>query len=105
MSYTFSKILSFKKEINQWLELFEACFGKRSNLNKEWYYWYNTLYRDNNIFIVKDKNKIIASYGLYPLNLNFKNTPKQGYLCHNVMTHPEYAGQGLFTKLGIILFF
>tara|TARA_Y100000592_G_C5456896_1_gene311855 strand:- start:1072 stop:1986 length:915 start_codon:yes stop_codon:yes gene_type:complete len=100
MSYTFSKILSFKKEINQWLELFEACFGKRSNLNKEWYYWYNTLYRDNNIFIVKDKNKIIASYGLYPLNLNFKNTPKQGYLCHNVMTHPEYAGQGLFTKLG-----
>ena len=38
MSYTFSKILSFKKEINQWLELFEACFGKRSNLNKEWYY-------------------------------------------------------------------
>lgn len=100
MEYSFSKISSYQKELNNWFDLFNTCFGKRPLLNNEWYYWNNISYKENNTYVVKSEDKIIASYSLYPLKVKYDNQIKDGYLCHNVMTHPKHGGKGLFTQLG-----
>jgi GNAT superfamily N-acetyltransferase len=100
--YTFEKIINHKDEIDNWFKLFDACFGVRESLDTNWYYWSHVSYRENNTFVVRDEDSgdIMASYSLYPVKIKYKSNLRDGYLCHNVMTHPSMAGRGLFTELG-----
>ena len=100
MEYNFFKISSHENELNNWFNLFNKCFGKRPLLNNEWYFWNNTLYKENNTYVIKHKEEIVSSYSLYPLKAKYNNQVKDAYLCHNVMTNPEHGGKGLFTQLG-----
>jgi len=86
--------------VDEWLSLFGNCFGQRDFVNVNWYNWFNLGYNKNKVFVIKDGPRMIASYGLYPIDIVFDSKNFQGYLCHNVMTDPEYGGMGLFTKLG-----
>lgn len=86
--------------VDEWLSLFIDCFGQRHFANKDWVNWFFLDYKKDKTFVVKDSDRIVASYGLYPMDIVFDSQLFEGYLCHNGMTSPEYSGMGLFTKLG-----
>lgn len=85
--------------------LFISCFGKRNNISLETFDWFNnhSPMGKNLLFGYYDtvKNCLIASYGLLPTTLVVENRTYKSVLCTNVMTHPDYAGKGLFKSIGI----
>lgn len=99
-TFSFEQIDYDTLNVDEWLSLFGNCFGQRDFVNLNWHNWFNLEYNKNRVFVVKDGPRMIASYGLYPMDIIFDSKNFQGYLCHNVMTDPEYGGMGLFTKLG-----
>ena len=87
--------------IKYWIELFNACFEKRSDRDIQWAIWYNTSkYRQNDIYAIKHFDKIVTAYGLFPLNIVYNNQNISAYLVNNNMTHPDYTNKGLFTMIG-----
>ncbi|WP_338791418.1 GNAT family N-acetyltransferase [Bernardetia sp. MNP-M8] len=91
--------------IISYFELFESCFGKREDLNREWYNWFNLAspFGKNDIFLVKDleSNQLVSAYGLLPYQVNYNQKLYPAALCTNVMVHPDYRGYGLFVETGL----
>jgi len=99
--YTLEKIDISENSINKWMDLFKSCFNLRPEYTIDWAYWYNnSSYKKNELYVIKDLDKVVASYGLFPLNIVYKNKNNKSYLANNGMTHPEYGNNGFFTKLG-----
>lgn len=101
-------ILDFNEpeEVNKYTQLFENCFGKRPNIDASMFRWFNASITNeqamNHNFGLIDlaTNKLIAAYGLLPLNSHLSGKIQQLSLCTNVMTDPDYGGRGLFKKIG-----
>lgn len=91
-------------EMNQYMLLFEKCFGKRANITEETFTWFNLdqpgAENYNFGFIDCNNNSLIAAYGLLPVDAMLHGKKAKAVLCTNVMTDPDYAGKGLFVKIG-----
>lgn len=88
----------------QYAALYKSCFGNRPYVSQEWFSWFNleAPFGKSNIYTVTDcENDILAgAYTLLPYKANHQGGPIDLFLCCNVMTHPEYGGKGLFTRIG-----
>lgn len=100
--------LSDSTQSSEYLDLWRSCFGdkggpKSKTLN-EWCTWYNLDCPSgkNKVYAIRDSNskKIVSAYGLLPMVCVYKGIEYRAALCSNVMTHPDWGGRGLFTKMG-----
>lgn len=93
-----------KEELAKYYNLFVSCFGERSHINLDTFEWFNNAnpLSQNYIFCFTDASneKLVASYGLLPVDLKVENRFVKTVLCTNVMTHPEFAGLGIFKSIG-----
>lgn len=94
--------LSNERELSKYLSLFEKCFGKRVNINKELFNWFNFGQPDsqNYNFGFLLGNELVAAYGLLPVDVRINGHIIKAALCTNVMTDPSYSGKGLFARIG-----
>lgn len=91
-------------EMETYNDLFEDCYGKRSNISHETLKWFNfqNPMHDNLLFAFMDveSNKMISSYGFLPGDVFVDGEMMKYLLANNVMTHPQYSGQGIFKRMG-----
>ena len=96
--------LSRPDEMKAYFDLFVDCFGERANINKNTFEWFNLqspLYCNFTFAFIDTENlRMMASYGLQPGDATINGQIMKSVLCTNVMSHPNYAGQGLFQLLG-----
>ena len=97
--------LSTPDEMKDYYNLFVDCFGERANVKMDTFKWFNlqSPMCDNFTFafIDNEKSRLMASYGLLPNDATISGQIMKYVLCTNVMTCPDYAGQGLFKLIGI----
>lgn len=86
------------------LELFHSTFGKL--MSKEYWKWRFLDNPEDKIMIkLMWDNEILAGhYALSPIKLNCKGTAISTALSMTTMTHPDYAGRGIFTELAEALY-
>jgi GNAT superfamily N-acetyltransferase len=96
--------LSDSDEMKTYYELFIDCFGERANVKTNTFEWFNLqspLYSNFTFaFIDTENSRMMASYGLQPGDATVNGQIMKFVLCTNVMSHPNYAGQGLFQLIG-----
>ncbi len=84
------------------LELFRAAFGRE--LSATWWHWFSYLCPTgrNRTAVVEDpeRGRLAGSYSLLPIRLWLNGRETKASLCTLVNTHPDYRGQGLFTRVG-----
>lgn len=84
------------------LELFESSFGRE--LPADWWKWFSyqcpTGLNRTSVIEDPDAGGLVGSYSLLPIRLCFNRREMKASLCTNVNTHPDYQGQGLFTRVG-----
>jgi len=80
-------------------ELFRIVFGvDRGALHHQW------KYRDNPdgpaiIAVAEDQGRLVGQYALWPTRLRLGDAVVKGAQSLDTMTHPDYRGQGMFTRL------
>lgn len=95
--------LGDSETLKKYIDLFELCFGKRSNIDATLFDWLNNQLQYKNInfaFLDKKTNELIAAYSLQPGDAFVDGSIKKYALCTNVMSHPDYGGKGLFRFIG-----
>lgn len=84
------------------LDLFKSSFGRE--LAADWWRWfsYHCPTGLNRTSVIEDPDtvRLAGSYSLLPIRLRLNEREIKASLCTNVNTHPNYRGQGLFTRLG-----
>lgn len=79
--------------------LFEVCFNREiSSEFLKWRYVDNPL-EDILVCVAIENNKIIANYSVSPIKALIDGNYEKLALSMTTMTHPDFAGKGLFTKL------
>ncbi len=82
------------------LKLFSIAFGKDLSMDFwKWRYLQNPFLEDPVINLMWDGTKLIGHYAVSPVVLNVKGESIMTSLSLTTMTHPEYGGKGIFTKL------
>lgn len=82
------------------LELFEICFKKEMNLDYwKWRFENNPFTDDMFIKLMWDDNLLIGHYAVSPIEMMVDNEIYLAGLSMTTMTHPEYGGKGIFSKL------
>ncbi len=90
-----------KKEFNELMRFLERVYGHPKGFFPLHYpaVWREETVDLENIFIIKEKGKIVSHVGLFPLNVRVgKKLAKVGGI-GGVATLPEWRGKGLMTKL------
>lgn len=81
------------------LSLFEKAFGKHLD-ERVWYWRYmENPYGQGIIKLMFQGGELIGHYAASPLPLWFRNRYMKAALLVSAMTHPEYRGKGVCTKL------
>jgi predicted N-acetyltransferase YhbS len=81
------------------MELFELVFKQKMTLS----YW-NWRFRDNpcgnyQISLMWDEDKLVGHYAASPVELLIEDKVFKSALSMTTMTHPDYAGKGIFGQL------
>lgn len=84
---------------HQILSLFDEVFGKKMSLD----FW-RWRFRDNPfgqgiIKLLFDGNELIGHYAVMPIVVRVVDKPLKAVFSMTTMTHPSYAGKGIFTYL------
>lgn len=87
--------------ILKYAELLSTCFPQSNRFHVEYLSW---LYRDNPWgpvigFDAFDGEQLVAHYVTIPIVAELRGKTHKGCLSLNTATHPNYQGQGLFSKL------
>lgn len=89
-------------ELDIYFALFEKCFGVRKNVDGNIFKWFNIDQKTNQNynfgFVIN--GQLVAAYGLLPVDTKINKIWHKSILCTNVMTDPDYAGKGLFVRIG-----
>ena len=84
------------------LKLYKESFNRE--LKTDWWRWfsYECPTGMNRTYIIEDTDngKFVGSYSLLPIKLFLNGKVTKASLATNASTHPEYRGEGLFTRLG-----
>lgn len=94
--------ISIKNELKEYFTLFEKCFGRRPNITEDLFNWFNfgDLKSENYNFGFLVNGRLVACYGLLPMDVKISGKIIKAALCTNVMTDPDFGGKGLFAKIG-----
>ncbi|RPA68081.1 GNAT family N-acetyltransferase [Cyclobacteriaceae bacterium YHN15] len=87
------------------LELFNASFGRP--LNKtfwDWRYKQNPFIEDTLAHLMWDGKNLVGHYAVCPIEMIIDNQPSLTALSMTTMTHPKYAGKGIFKILAESLY-
>jgi hypothetical protein len=99
------KILPYKQGDEHFiLDLFECSFGKKLSLD----YW-NWRFANHPsglkmIMLMWDGERLVGHYALSPMRLIIEKQEILTALSMTTMTHPDYAGKGIFTQLANALY-
>lgn len=90
-----------KTAFNDYIELFAACFPKVDKFSLEYLEWLYERNPDGKVvgFDAYDGDRLAAHYACIPARAEVAGKEVCVLLSLNTATHPEYGGQGLFTKL------
>jgi GNAT superfamily N-acetyltransferase len=97
----FIRIGTSPTQLAQHARLFAACFPLASHLDATYLEW---LYAANPAgpvlgFDAWEGDRLAAHYACIPVRLQWDGAPRWALLSLNTATHPDFQGQGLFTKL------
>lgn len=90
-----------------YVDLFKNSYGANSKFNVDYMDW---LYAKNpagpimGFDYVDDDKGIVAHYACIPAPIAIHGERKKAVLALNTATHPDFQGQGLFTKLASLAF-
>lgn len=86
-----------EKEI---LELFHLVFKQEMTLDS-WYWRFknNPFTDDVFIYLMWEGKKLIGHYAVSPMEMKYNGSIIKTALSMTTMTHPEYGGKGVFSKL------
>ncbi len=98
---TFSPVGVEQDRLQRYQELFLKCFPASTKFGAAFLRW---LYKDNPDgkvigFDAFDGDRLAAHYVCIPATVRVGGAPVRALLSLNTATHPDYQGQGLFTKL------
>lgn len=85
-------------------ELFRISFNRNIHPNFLKWRYYDNPCDDLLVAVAIDNNKIIANYSASPHLIENDKTTYKAALSMTTMTHPDYNGLGLFTKLAELLY-
>lgn len=85
-------------------ELSKKTYPERTHVWEDWIKWWHWMYRENpvspaQIWLAERQGKIIGQYPLIFMNLKVGDHPARISQNIDVMTHPAYRGQGIFSRL------
>ena len=98
----FQRCGSSPEDLQRYCELFSACFPDAGKLGSvDYLKW---LYVDNPEgevvgFNAIEGDRLAAHYVCVPMRVNIHGASMRVLLSLNTATHPDFQGQGLFTKL------
>ncbi|MEN2768690.1 GNAT family N-acetyltransferase [Ornithinibacillus xuwenensis] len=95
----------FEERIPQLMDLFKNAFKR--DISKEFLKWryLDNPYHDLLVCVAMNENdEIIANYSASPCELVYNNNYYKTAISMTTMTHTDYAGRGLFTKLANTLY-
>lgn len=86
------------------LELFETVFHKKMSL-KYWQWRFGDNPIDKHlIHLMWDGDKLVGHYAVSAINIGIDNNVCKAALSMTTMTHPDYGGRGIFSKLAASLY-
>ncbi len=93
-----------KGDEKQILELFQLCFGKP--LSESYWKWRFADHPENKMMIMLmwDGDRLAGHYAVSPVRMIVHQEEVLTALSMTTMTHPEYAGKGIFTELAESLY-
>ncbi len=97
----FRPIRTDDTSLRNYVALFQHCFPSAKHFNETYLRW---LYRSNPDgevvgFDAYDGDALAAHYACIPVRMEVMGRSVAGLLSLNTATHPNFQGQGLFTKL------
>lgn len=94
----------YLNRIEEFQKLFRDCFNRK--ITKEFLIWryINNPINEMLVNIALENNKIIANYSVSPCKLSINGNIEKVGLSMTTMTHPNFRGRGLFTKLASELY-
>jgi GNAT superfamily N-acetyltransferase len=100
------EIKSYKKgDETEILTLFKLAFGKEMSLGYwNWRFGNNPFCDQIYIELMWDGSKLIGHYAVSPIEMIIDNKILKTALSMTTMTHPEYGGKGIFSKLAKSLY-
>lgn len=87
------------------LDLFALSFGKRMTLDYwRWRFINNPFTNEIFIDLMWEGDTLIGHYAVSPINMVIDGNVEKTALSMTTMTHPEYGGKGVFSKLADSLY-
>jgi GNAT superfamily N-acetyltransferase len=101
MNMDFKPIQADDTSLARYAALFRACFPNASHLGETYLRW---LYQSNPDGVVVgfdaiEGDRLAGHYACIPVSMDVAGKRTRGLLSLNTATHPDFQGQGLFTKL------
>lgn len=88
-----------QQDLGDVLALFKVVFGSTMD-ERTWRWFYmDKPFGEGIIMLCFDNNKLVGHYAVVPTALWYDNEAHMGAFSMTTMTHPDYAGKGIFTKL------
>lgn len=89
----------------QIMELFQICFGK--SLSPAYWIWRFSENPEGKMMIMLqwDSEKLVGHYAVSPIRMTVEGDEILTALSMTTMTHPDYAGKGIFTELAEALYY
>lgn len=90
----------------EYVRLFADCFPGVDKFSRDYLDWLYRCNPDGKVvgFDARDGNRLAAHYVCIPARAKIGNEEVPVLLSLNTATHPDYQGQGLFTKLAELTF-
>lgn len=87
------------------LDLFGKSFGKPMSIDFwKWRYQSNPFVKEPMIHLMWDEGQLVGHYAVSPVEMKVEGQHVLAALSMTTMTHPEYAGRGIFTALAESLY-
>lgn len=91
--------LNFNNYTKSILDLFRLCFTAPIKIEDfQWRYMQSPT-EDLNAVIALDSDKVVGFIGTMPSIVKVKEDSVKAAMYTNIMTHPNYCGQGIFTRM------
>ena len=89
----------------QILELFEKSFGKKMSLAYwKWRFLENPFTEDIFIDLMWSNGILVGHYAVSPVEMIIERSLRKTALSMTTMTHPEYGGKGIFSRLAASIY-
>ena len=97
----FDRIQCNEANYADYAQLLKTCFPDSNKFSRDYLHWLYKCNPDGEVvgFDARDGERLVAHYACIPARAQIGQKEVSVLLSLNTATHPEYGGQGLFTKL------